>query len=399
VVVAKSWNFKASQIRSKPLVPAYCVVERAASSIGKRPLTTACASIWTSDTSLCVHPMYKYIFRLDFYCKFTHFNDLVIPLFTFAGVAGVSEQPPQPSQFDPMVLGLLLAFRLSPPLLNVTRTGYFMESFTLLDGDRLELEGHEKDIFVAVHPHHMMGELHSAINRDGSLEDSIRHFPGDRFRVTDETLVLNYSSRGGAVINVWQLPEGFCHNHNVFSTQQREAYIRIDRKFDGKDKICWFFNFRRDVRASGVVIEGRRGVLVQAGDNASFCDHGFDEMAEGTGLHSHLKDLILVVFEARPGNVEFEVSLESKVPYADWTDRPSLFHDRGSDEELDLPLYLVTVRDVQPWVWVAMAAPAAIILLYLATVLFLHPVSQPVPTVIPVSAVARFLQGGKAKAE
>jgi hypothetical protein len=74
----------------------------------------------------------------------------------------------------------------------------------------------------------------------------------------------------------------------------------------------------------------------------------------------------MVVFQARPGNVEF---------YVDWTDRPSLFHDRGSDEEPDVPLDLETVRDVRSRVWGVMAAPAALILLYITTALFLRPVS------------------------
>jgi hypothetical protein len=84
----------------------------------------------------------------------------------------------------------------------------------------------------------MMGELHSAIKPGDSLDDVLRHVPGDRFRVTDETLVLNYSARGGAIVDIWHLSEGICHTHNVFSTQQREAYIRIDERFDYNRKIC-----------------------------------------------------------------------------------------------------------------------------------------------------------------
>jgi hypothetical protein len=111
------------------------------------------------------------------------------------------------------------------------------------------------------------------------------------------------------------------------------------------------------------VIEGRRGVLVQLGDNTTFDGHEFYEMMEGGGFCATLRGLSMVVFQARPGNVEFDV---------DWTDRPSLFHDRGSDEEPDVPLDLETVRDVRSRVWGVMAA---LILLYIATALFLRPVS------------------------
>jgi hypothetical protein len=91
-----------------------------------------------------------------------------------------------------------------------------MESFTLLDGDRIAFHSSTKDLFIAVQPHHIMGEIYSSVN-----DDVIRHQPGDRFLVRKQNLTLSYRDRGGAVVNIWQIPYGLCQDHNVFSTQQR----------------------------------------------------------------------------------------------------------------------------------------------------------------------------------
>jgi hypothetical protein len=136
-----------------------------------------------------------------------------------------------------MHLFVLLFLRFHPDVINAVKEGSFMESFTLLDGDRVHFRGADKDIFVAVQPHHIMGSVYSSVNNDVIL-----HQPRDRFRVRGQDLILNYTYRGGAVVNTWQLPNDICHDHNVFSTQQREAVIKVQNRFDAPTRICWFLN-------------------------------------------------------------------------------------------------------------------------------------------------------------
>jgi hypothetical protein len=87
----------------------------------------------------------------------------------------------------------------------------------------------------------------------------------------------------------------------------------------------------------------------------------------------------LVVLDAQPGEIDLSVHVASAIPFADWTDSPSLFQDRGSNgssQSLDLPLYLVTIRDVKLWIWGTLFGIVAFILLFTATILFFRPLRK-----------------------
>jgi hypothetical protein len=274
-----------------------------------------------------------------------------------------------------MNLVVLLFLRFHPDVINVVKEGSFMESFTLLDGDRVHFRGAGKDLFVAIQPHHIMGSVYSTVG-----EDVILHNPRDRFRVRDQDLVLNYSYRGGAVVNAWQIPNDMCLNHNVFSTQQREAVIKVQNSFDTPTKVCWFLNFRKSVEFSLDFMKGPLNSSVQIGDTSNLAPGAkllsVDPKGKLTGL---LGKQQLIVLDTQPGEVDLSVHLASAIPFADWTDSPSLFQDRSakdSNDISDLPLYLVTIRDVKLWIWGTLFGIVAFILLFTATILFFRPLRK-----------------------
>jgi hypothetical protein len=120
----------------------------------------------------------------------------------------------------------------------------------------------------------------------------------------------------------------------------------------------------------------------------------------GGSFEKELEGQLFVRLKSPAGKVNVEVLVKSEIPFGDWTDGPSLFRERGKAAPPDLPLYLETVRNVEAWIWALMALPGAVILCYIAKVLFFHPVREPLRTAIPVEAVAKFLNaGGKTKIE
>ena len=130
------------------------------------------------------------------------------------------------------MLWAALLFRLDPPIKNENISGNFMGSMTILDRDRVAFCGEDKDLFIGVQPHHIMGTLFSSVISTSGASDLVEHKPGDRFYVKNTNLLLNYTFRGGARIAVWQIPTGMCDDYNVFSTQQRSAVIEVNDNFE-----------------------------------------------------------------------------------------------------------------------------------------------------------------------
>jgi hypothetical protein len=274
-----------------------------------------------------------------------------------------------------MHLVAALALRFSPDVIDTVRTGTFMESFTLLDPDRIAFHGEDKDLFIAIQPHYLMGEIFSSVNNTDGTPDLMYHRPGDRFRVSDQRLVLRYSSRGGAVVNTWQLPRGLCRDHNIFSTQQRVAVISVQETFDAPTTVCWFLNFRRPVDFTVAFIDGPAGATVRIGDNESLSD-GLQQIDPKRYVVGHMAGQHLVVLDSPAGDVDLSIAVTSSVPFADWTDAPSLFGERGRPAPTGRPLYLVTVRNAKLWIWGVIYGVAAVAVFHGATILFMRPMKK-----------------------
>jgi hypothetical protein len=272
-----------------------------------------------------------------------------------------------------LALILALSLRFSAPVIDAVRTGLFMETFTLLDPDRVLFKPSDSDLFVAIQPHYLMGEILSSLPRTNDTE--MRHFPGDRFRVVNDEVLLRYESRGGAVVNTWQLPRGLCHNHNIFSTQQREAVITVQETFRDSARICWFLNFRWPVSFTVAFIDGPADARLRIGDNASLADH-LIAVEPKKYVSGQLAGQHLIVLDSPPGEIDLSVAVTSSVPFADWTDSPSLFHDRGVSDTRVLPMFIVTVRNAKFWIWGVVYGFVALSLFYGATILFMRPMKR-----------------------
>jgi hypothetical protein len=274
-----------------------------------------------------------------------------------------------------MWLLLILSLRLHPEVINTSRAGDFMESFTLLDGDQILFGSSTKDLFIGIQPHHIMGEVYSSIASNSS--DRILHRPGDRFRVQRQDLLLTYRQRGGAVVDSWQIPSDLCLDHNVFSTQQREAVIQINDTFTNSTRICWFLHFRRPVEFSISFPGGPVDSLLQIGDTSHLQPgSALINVRPGGARTGTLGTQQLVVLKAEPGYVNLTIRISSPIPFGDWTDRPSLFADRGQTAPANLPLYITSIRDVKLWIWTVLAGLVLFVLLFTAAILFFRPLRK-----------------------
>jgi hypothetical protein len=265
-----------------------------------------------------------------------------------------------------------------------------MESFTLLDKDRIDFKASNADLFVAVQPHHIMGAVYSTVADANGTERRLRHDPGDRFFVRGQDLTLSYAERGGAVVNTWQLPPGLCRAYSVFSIQQREALVDVQATFSEATTICWFLNFRAPVNFSVEFVDGPAGSRVRLGDNSSFA-LAFHEIGPSGSLAGHAGAQNLIVLDAVAGRVNLSITVRSAVPFGDWTDAPSFFHPRGTAGGPQLPTYLLTVRDVKMWIWATLIGVVAAILLYTAILLFATPVKKLSLTEVQKQAVLGFV--------
>jgi hypothetical protein len=288
------------------------------------------------------------------------------------------------------IVALFVGLRLAPPVINASRTGYFMESFTVLDQDRIEFKAANSTLFMAIQPHHMMGDVYTSVFQADGSTDRIHHRAGDRFYLANQDLVLEYSYRGGGVINTWQLPRGLCKAHSIFSTQQREAIISVHDDFPERVTICWLLIFRKSVNFSVTFSNGSRGSQLLIGDNSSFAAQ-FHKVEAGKSLSGQLDRQQLVVLDAAAGRHDIVILIRSSVPFGDWTDSPSIFRPRGSDVSPALPMYITTYRDVKLWVWALLFGIVASILLYTAFILFMKPVKDAHLTEAQKEAVVAFL--------
>ena len=277
-----------------------------------------------------------------------------------------------------MFLFFYLAFRLDPPILDVTRDDPFMDTFTLLDGDRVTITGGGKNVFVAIQPHNIMGHIFSTTVSKDSDSRTIEHKIGERFYVSDQDVILNYSYRGGAVLNVWSLPDDLCDpRYSVFSSQQREARIKVDAYFENDTKICWMLNFRTPVEMSASFEAENSSSELIVGDTKHMRTKCWYFVRPGRPiLNGGLNRSSLVMLDAKKGRVKVDVELKSDIPYADWTDSPSFFVERGDHNQPDLPTYLETVRDVQLWIWILLCSIIASIFGFTLVIFFVRPIAK-----------------------
>ena len=269
------------------------------------------------------------------------------------------------------MLLLIVMFRLSPPVMNAVMDTDFIQSFTFLDRDHLTLKGTGKDLFVAVQPHHILGTVFSSVLDGSTTRDLRRHSPGDRFVVRDADIILNYTYRGGAVVDIWMLPQNMCSDVNIFSTQQRSAKIHVSEVFDRDTQLCWFLKFRRNVTWRATVQSGAKAMIA---DNCTLRDPV--QIQEGSRMSGTAGAMHVIALHAKAHErVEFTAIINSTCPFGDWTDSPSRFHDRG-DPPLAEPCYIETDRSVANWIWAVLASVFVGIFGFTVVIFFIKPIHK-----------------------
>lgn len=283
-------------------------------------------------------------------------------------------------------------FRLSPPVLDVVRDSIVMESFTFRDRDRVTLRGRGKDTFVALQPHSTIGKIFSSVVNDSTTHDLIQHSPGDRFFVHDTDILLNYTYRGGAVVDVWMLPQGMCSGINIFSTQQRMARIHVEQIFDHDLQICWFLKFRRNVTWQAELKAGDEVIIA----DAEMLSSGTPKrLSEGQNQRGEISRMHVISLRAKANiPVKFFAVINSSCPFGDWTDHPSRFVKRGAPrDELDGDCYIDTDRTVAVWIWAVLSTVFLGIFGFTVVIFFVKPIHK---IGVSISNSDEFL---KAKAE
>lgn len=274
-----------------------------------------------------------------------------------------------------------IAIRLDPPPLNIHRDFDFMDSFTLLDKDSISLSGKNRDIFVAIQPHSIMGHIHSTVKTDGSENGTIEHDVGERFYVSNQDLHINYSYRGGAVVHVWSLPQGMCDtSYVIYSASQRSANIELNEYFNEDTKICWLLSFNTPVEFDADFVNGSQGSRLIVGDFKHLITKHFYEFQPGQSRKENgLNKTHMVLLDAKKGLLSVNIKIRSRIPYADWTDKPSLFVKRGERlsknqfETPEKPFYLETIRSVQTWIWVCLFSMFGSIMGFTFIIFFIRP--------------------------
>lgn len=151
--------------------------------------------------------------------------------------------------------------------------------------------------------------------------------------------------------------------------------ISVQESFDVPTTICWFLNFRRPVDFTVAFIDGPPGASVRIGDNESLAD-GLQQIDPKRYVVGHLAGQHLIVLDSPVGDVDLSIAVTSSVPFADWTDAPSLFSERGASAPSGLPLYIVTVRNAKLWIWGVVYGLAAVAVFHGATILFMRPMKK-----------------------
>ncbi|KAK8886221.1 hypothetical protein M9Y10_041680 [Tritrichomonas musculus] len=274
-----------------------------------------------------------------------------------------------------------LAIRLDPPPLNIYRDFDFMDTFTLLDKDSVTISGKERDIFVAIQPHSIMGHVFSTVYKNSIEKNTIQHSVGERFYVSNQDLKINYSYRGGVVVHVWSLPRGMCDtSYTIYSAGQRSATIHLNEIFNEDTKICWLLNFKGPVDFDANFINGSQGSKLIVGDFKHLITKHFYEFQPGQNRNNNgLNKTHMILLNAKEGPTSINIDLKSQIPYADWTDNPSLFVKRGGKkskqqlENQEKNLYLETVRNVQTWIWLCLFGMFGSILGFTFIIFFIRP--------------------------
>lgn len=270
-----------------------------------------------------------------------------------------------------------LFVRLDPPPLNIHRDFDFMDSFTLLDKDSVSISGKNRDIFVAVQPHSIMGHIFSTVSTENNEQSTLEHSVGDRFYVSNQDIQLYYSYRGGALVHVWSLPQGMCDtSYVIYSASQRSATIELNEVFNEDTKICWLLNFNTPVEFDAEFVNGSYDSKLIVGDFKLLITKRFYEFKPGQGRKENgLNRTHMVLLDAKKGPTSINIEIRSKIPYADWTDKPSFFVKRGEKnlEDQEKQFYLMTLRNVQPWIWACLFGMFGLILGFTFTIFFIRP--------------------------
>ncbi|KAH0794784.1 hypothetical protein GPJ56_001331 [Histomonas meleagridis] len=225
--------------------------------------------------------------------------------------------------------------------------------YTFLDSDSLLLDAFNKDLFIAVQPHFIVGSLNSTTIDKKGISHTLTHKLGDRFYVSDCKLKLTYSGRGGARVYVYQIPQGFCDpEYSIYSSSQLEAKINVQQKFGRPTKICWFLNFNTPVSFQFDFKKGGPGSEVYLGDKKHLMSNHFYNFKVGSSYNGGLNRSHFISLKATPGEVDLSIDIMSSASYSDWTDSPSLFTKRGTNTARDLPLYIDSIRGVKPFIWI-----------------------------------------------
>lgn len=255
-------------------------------------------------------------------------------------------------------------FSLVGPVDHHVRDTTTMESFTMLDRDTLLLNATDHDIFVAIQPHTIMGNISSVVEYSNGEKTYIAHKNGDTFLIQDAKMTLYYTKRGGCTIKVWQIPKGMCSEYSIFSTQQREADIFIDDKFAEEKKICWFLAFRKQVSFQADHSENTK---LYFGDNSGIAE-------SSSGL---LNQTMMIALHAAPGHSLVKVHVQCNISYGDWTDSPRFFTPINQQNKFSTsPMYIETKRNVELWIWVVMFSILASLFTFTVVIFFIKPITK-----------------------
>jgi hypothetical protein len=124
-------------------------------------------------------------------------------------------------------------------------------------------------------------------------------------------------------------------------------------------------------------LKGSIGSSIQIGDTSNLKDRASLWTVYPNGqLTGKLGEQQLVVLTVKQGEINVTVRISSSVHFGDWTDRPSLFGERGNNTTSDLPLYIETIRDVRLWIWIVLFGVVAFVIAFTAFILFFRPLRK-----------------------
>lgn len=254
-----------------------------------------------------------------------------------------------------LIFTFTLSFRLDPEIIDIQRSTPFCEVFTILDGDKIKLNGFGMDIFVSIQPHFVLGTVYSIRTTKKGIKwstDRQNHTYGERFHVSDCEITIGYEGRGGSKVVIYMMPRGICDgSYTVFTSDQRNAHIKVDQNFGSSvQNICWLMSFSNPVDFSIDLQSDSPQTSIVLGDQKTLGTEQFFRFSRSAKYQAGLNRTMFVSLNAT-GKVRFTADIESDSIIADWTDKPSVVIERGNSFPKLLPTYLVVERNIPIWVW------------------------------------------------